>query len=197
LQAVLSQTVDEYLEELRAWADMVEYHGGSFSEHFELVPRLSDDGFERSDEERKRIAKDSTFAVAFIRRADQQRYGTLITSLTNSYAMGNEDYPRDITSAYGLLVSYKIRKNRRPRNVNNKARGGTESSGMIFAQQQAPVAGTDETMFPGITYYRCQATGHYANEYPNSGNRLPNTETTLLAQGGVNFIDPNWILLDS
>ncbi|KAI2513803.1 hypothetical protein MHU86_586 [Fragilaria crotonensis] len=110
------QTVDKFFEELRAWADTVEYYGGgsSYSKHYELVSKADNDGIKRSNEERrKHIAKDTTLVMSFISGADhQQRYGTLITSLPNSYAMGKEYlYPIDITSAYGLLVNYKTTEN--------------------------------------------------------------------------------------
>lgn len=89
------QTVDKkFFEELRAWADTVEYYGGgsSYSKHYELVSKADNDGIKRSNEERrKRTAKDTTLVMSFIRGADhQQQYGTLITSLPNSYAMGKE-----------------------------------------------------------------------------------------------------------
>jgi hypothetical protein len=42
-----------------------------------------------------------------MRGADPTRYGTLIADLSNQYAMGIDNYPVDITSAYSLLVNYR------------------------------------------------------------------------------------------
>jgi hypothetical protein len=57
--------------------------------------------------------------MALIRGADPTRYGTLIAELSNQFALGRNDYPPDLNSAYSLLVNYRPPANARPRNNNN------------------------------------------------------------------------------
>lgn len=51
------------------------------------------------------MAQDQTLAIALMQGANATRYGTLITDLSNQYTMGIDNYPVDITAAYGLLVN--------------------------------------------------------------------------------------------
>lgn len=106
------QSADLYLEELKGWADNLEYHGGTVAESHTLVDEYDEDGLKLNTEERKAIARDRTLGVALIRGADPTRYGTLIVDLANQYAMGVDNYPADITSAYSLLVNYKTKQNK-------------------------------------------------------------------------------------
>jgi hypothetical protein len=135
------------------------------------------------------------------------RYGTLITELSNKYAMGHDEYPTDLSSAYSLLVNYKTPMNARvhqqhttPAVVpnNTPAAATPESSAMTFAQKAAVQPGVDGVTHSGVTCFRCQGTGHYADECPTG-----ETTTSLVQHGYMmtqtshNGIDPSWILLDS
>ncbi len=151
---------------------MAENHG--------LVAATGPSGEIRSEEKRKEIARNRTLAIALIRGADPTRYGTLITELSNRYAMGVDNYPLNITAAYGLLVNYKTP-------VNAKGRGLTgntaitalapESSTMTFVQQGA-TAGQNGTVYNHITCFSCNQNGHYASDGPDTA-----TGTTLMQHG--------------
>ena len=43
--------------------------------------------------------------MALIRGADPTRYGTLIAELSNHFAHDRDDYPKDLTLAYSLLLT--------------------------------------------------------------------------------------------
>jgi len=197
------QTADAYLETLKGWADTIEYHGGTVAENHELVPSTDEHGTVRSTEERKNIARDRTLAIALIRGADTTRYGTLIADLSNQYAMGKDDYPTDITSAYSLLVNYKTPMNARSGGgATGQHHAGTpEASAMTFAQR-GTVAGRNGVVHDGITCFNCQNIGHYSSDCPEEQGVGANGTTLvqyayMMAQADETGIDPDWILLDS
>jgi hypothetical protein len=53
-------------------------------------------------------------ALAFLMQANQQKYGKLLKDLANTFTMGNDKYPADMTGAYNLLVNYKVSNPQRP-----------------------------------------------------------------------------------
>ena len=55
-----TQTISEYLQELKERVDTIEYRGGTFTVGTDLIPELNDDGRQRSKRDRKAIARDST-----------------------------------------------------------------------------------------------------------------------------------------
>jgi hypothetical protein len=203
------QSADEYLETLRGWADTIDYHGGTVSENFTLIPAKDEQGNLRTDDERKIIARDRTLAITLIRGADPTRYGTLIAELSNQYAMGKDEYPTDISSAYSLLVNYKTPTNARGQDKprRNTPQPSPEASALTFAQRTAgtaTVAGTDGVVHDRITCFTCQGTGHHASNCPSDGTVHAQPATTLLQYAYMltqtkhaTGIDPDWILLDS
>jgi hypothetical protein len=102
---------EEYLENLTIWADTIEYDGGTFVENYRLASSTGPGGAPKTEIERRSAARDETLAMALIRGADPTRYGTLITELSNQFALGRNDYPADLNSAYSLLVNYRTPTN--------------------------------------------------------------------------------------
>jgi Zinc knuckle len=211
-----TQTPSEYLEELKGWADTIEYRGGTFAMSHELVPQSDDQGRERTDEERRTIARDTTLAIALIKGADPTRYGTLITAFANSFAMGKDEYPTDLSAAYGVLVNYKTPENARPRNASgvsaqpsSTSTTSPESSALTFAQRGVtpPTPGSSGAVNPGITCFNCNLMGHYSTDCPSdAGTSVAPTGGVTLLQHGLTMaqsseshhgIDSSWILLDS
>jgi hypothetical protein len=126
--------------------------------------------------------------------------------LSNQFAMGHDEYPEDVTSAYSLLVNYKSPENTRARAAltgtpSNMSVGHETTRGITFAQQGF-VAGTNGVTHTDIECFGCNNMGHYASNCP-SGTGTTVSGTTLLqyafvlAQANVSSINPAWILLDS
>ena len=95
------QTVNDYADKLRTWAETIEHHGGIVAENYELIHEKDDDDKTRSIDERKQSARDRTLAMLLLRGADRARYGTLIADLANQQHMGRDEYPVDLTEAQG------------------------------------------------------------------------------------------------
>ena len=209
-----SQTVSNYMDTFKSHVDTIEYHGGTVVLNQNLAPGRAPDGRPLSQAEQTKIARDSTLAVALLRGADKTRFGTLITSLDNQFSNGRDKYPADLTSAYGLLVSYNTPTNAtwqvRVSHYNNEeASVGTQATtttaeitALAFAQRSASVTGSNGVLHEGVTYYRWNNTGHYACDCPNEPSTDGSVGTTLLQHGvmlaqGETTIDPSWVLLDS
>ena len=205
------QSADEYLETLQGWADAIEYHGGTVAENHTLIPAKDDQGKTLTVDERKAIARDRTLAITLIRGADPTRYGTLIAELSNQYAMGKDEYPTDISSAYSLLVNYKTPTNARGRNFPPQAPSAppsttqqptSEASGITFAQA---VAGHNGVVHDSVTCFNCKKVGHYVTDCPSERKEPTKSATSLLqyaymlaqTKQPATGINPDWILLNS
>ena len=200
---------------MKSHIDTVEYHGGTLVLNPNLAPETAPDGRKLSQTERTKIARDCTLGAALIRGADQTRFGTLQTTLENQFCNGKDEYPTDITSAYGMLATYRTPSNAPRPHQNPHTRTSddaststmataptSDSSGVTFAQRStAGVPGTNGILHDGITCFRCNGVGHYSCDCPVD-QEAASSATTLLHHGLVfahddTGIDPSWILLDS
>ena len=120
------QTVDDYVDALRGFADTIEYHGGTVVSNPTLVPETDADGALRTIQVRTIIARDRTLAMALI--------------LSNQYAMGKDEHPTNLNAAYSLLVNYETPANARVTRGTATATAvpsiAPEASSMTFAQQR-------------------------------------------------------------
>jgi hypothetical protein len=99
----------------------------------------------------RKIGKDKYLAMALIRGADRGRYSHLMDDLKNQFTMGHNNYPRNITAAYNLLLNYRI-----TRQLQKSTRIINDSESVSFATVERPDVAT-------VTCYRCQKKGRYAS----------------------------------
>lgn len=95
----------DYLEVFRANVEVLEYYKANISESIDLLE--GDDYANMSTAEKIKAARERTLATAFLNNADPVRYGTLLADLNNQYSRGNDQFPRDLTTAYSLLVNFR------------------------------------------------------------------------------------------
>ena len=81
------QSVAEYKEILKGWADAIIFHGGTVAKKPGAVPLEDEDGNILCAAECELIAREQTLAMLLIRGADPSLYGSLI-ELSNHFSMG-------------------------------------------------------------------------------------------------------------
>ncbi len=98
------QSNAEYYEVFRSTVDVLEFYGANIAEADDLIKDTPLKKY--SDEERRAASRDRTLATAFLKDSDPLRYSKLLADLKNQYNLGQNQYPKDLTSAYRLLVHY-------------------------------------------------------------------------------------------
>ena len=196
------QTNDSYLATMHGWVETIKSYGGTMAENVALIPKIDKDGNERDEATQAMLARDKTLAVALIHGADLHHYRTLIQELANATAMGVDNYPRDMTAAYGrLLVNYKTPWNLQAKRTLLPANDGSNQDreeGLMFAQQGGPVPGTNGVTHNDIECFKCHQIGHYASNSPDEGKSgVLLIQCTLTQSECYNGIPKTWILLDT
>jgi hypothetical protein len=121
--------VEDYRRQLTLWLDTIEHHGGSIVTNSALANANNSTGRAHTAAEYKEAGQQETLAMALLRGADQTCYGTLLDHLANQFASGRDEYPKDLTAVYSLLVHYKTPSNAstRPNNTNNSGNNNNGS----------------------------------------------------------------------
>ena len=154
-------------------------------------------------------ARNLTIATMFLRKADRNRYGDLLTDLRNQHSRGLSQYPTTLSAAFTLLQTYTAPRTGHPRDRGN--RDSDPVAELSFLQASELVPGHDGVTHTSIKCYRCQKYGHYRNQCPDvaapqflqltSGGSAPLDFDAIFAHlpPGLNrnHIPSSWILLDS
>jgi hypothetical protein len=98
-----NQSNADYLEIFSANVEVLEYYKASVGESYLLIDDVNGT---RTVAQRTALARNATIAMSFLRGADSRRYATLWSDLANQQTRGNDQYPTDLTLAYGMLVNY-------------------------------------------------------------------------------------------
>ena len=72
----------------------------------------------------KKVVKDKTMGVAFIKRVGQQRYAKLVTSIRDQHSFKKDIYPKSMHKAYELFENHSLaRVGRNSDSESNRFRG--------------------------------------------------------------------------
>ena len=205
------ESLSDYLQHFRYNVDVLEHYGGQVGADPGLLTMVEEEDDELTGElEFARAAKDRLLAIQFLHNADGKRFGGLLVDLENQHSRNTDQYPRDLASAYSLLVSYrppKVPTPSQPASENASSSSGASSGapatsdGLQFVQNGLPVPGTDGILHENVKCYRCKGFGHYANGCPVSPDELQLLQSTTssgfsFAQAAVS-LPKSWVLLDS
>jgi hypothetical protein len=127
------QTDAEYLEIFRANVEVLEYYKADISESHLLIDNSDN---KLTDVERKKIARGCTIAMAFLRGSDPRRYASLWSDLANQKTRGNDQYPKDLTAAYSMLVNYHAPSQNR-NNQTNQVHSTPPTSSVVIPPTDA------------------------------------------------------------
>ena len=127
-------SISSYLEHFRSLVEVLEHYGGAIGEDPGLLDATAAVSSNTNDAtKRLKIARDRTLALAFLKRADRRRFGTLWAEVENQFSRGNDQYPINLTAAYSLLVNFKPPKREEPRrNTRSQEAAVEEEDGMTF-----------------------------------------------------------------
>jgi Zinc knuckle len=167
-----------------------------------------------TDDECKKMARVCTIAMDFFKGAAPRRYSALWSDLANHKTRGNDQYPKDLTAAYSILVNYHAPSENRQQQCHQPHSTPPTNSVVIspsdahtFSQTTsttvATKAGSDGVLHCGITCYNCKTGGHYANQCPGALSLVQHcymlTQSTSQEGNDDRYkgIPRNWVLLDS
>ena len=94
--------------------------------------------------------RDKVLATSLIKRSGP-KYAVLRRDLANAYALGDDKYPSDLTSALGILNAYigPTKEKERERNDSRREHQFAQVSG----RGSAPVAGTNGRIWDGVSVW--------------------------------------------
>ena len=133
----------------------------------------------------KKGLKEEILAMAILKRADPRRYGSLQTTLKNSYLFKDDNYPKTIADTLRVLNNYtqdlvpltNTHADGGGRSGGSSIRNGGQSAssrGIAFLQTTGGncsfLKGTDNGFHPEITCYLCGIKGHYKGNCPVATN---------------------------
>ena len=117
-----TQSLADYLRHFQSLVDVLEHYNASVGEDKafldkagvlidEKEPHISESNYSTLKLEynlkKSLAARNRSLAVSFLKRADKVRYGALWTDLENQYTRGTDQYPKDLTAAYNMLLNYR------------------------------------------------------------------------------------------
>ena len=165
-------TIAEHYKNFKTLMDIVEHFAGETSyvpsklieaEKTEMAAENEDIGEIHTSEEilteATRRAKNRLIAMQFLLSGDYKIYSSLWMDYEVRQSRGFDEYPRDLTNAYKVMVEHEKKVRRVDRGRQHYQ--DKEQQGAVFV-----TAGTDGHTYRSITCHKCKKKGHYAPKCP-------------------------------
>ena len=122
-------------------------------------------------------SSESPTAIVFLSISDYNRSGSLIVDIRQDMLKGNNNYPRNVTSAYDMLTRFDLDS---PRCHHNKRMVENVADKIMEAVVEGTIHWSNtqhhrvKSSFPGlyghtpycIKCFNCEKWGHYDNQFP-------------------------------
>jgi hypothetical protein len=102
-----NQSTPDYRDTFKELLSVLESYGGKLHDPIEAVPSTLAKATGLSAAEKDALMRDHYVSALFIRNADGTRYGALCDALSNSFALGCDEYPTSLVDAYSMLLTQK------------------------------------------------------------------------------------------
>ena len=164
-----------YTKRFKNAQDIMEAQHGKLTLE-QYVKKMPDYDVEENEEYTEKAYK-SLMAYTFIMGADPKKSGKLAEDLANNFALGDDKYPKDLSSATDALVNYRNsggNKNKNPSgNGNRNGRSNPENqTGFVQSGKQNGKTGRK------IICFACGEEGHMARDCPKiNRNESTNAQT--------------------
>jgi hypothetical protein len=124
-----NQSTPDYRDAFNEFLSDLESYGGKPHDPIGAVPTTLAKATSLNAAEKDALMRDHYVAALFIRNADGACYGALRDTLSNSFALGRDEYPTSLADAYAMLLTQKGLTaqafDRSPRNAGRgNGRGG-------------------------------------------------------------------------
>ena len=124
-----------------------------------------------------KASHDQYLAILFLKGAHHLKYGSLLKNLATSYSLGQEQYPRTLADAFGVLerhpfdATFKEHMNRKKNQQSNSNRSNNNHSNNNNSQNRASTQADEpvELSFAQMENrcFCCGKKGHYSNKCPD------------------------------
>ena len=142
------------------------------------------DGDAEKKEQLKKGAFEQFNAYLYIRNADQAKYGSLTSGWRSQFSMGNDQYPRNLSSATDILSNHRFDNSREHQRRQGNQRNYQQNS----ANNSVTPTETSFAQANERTCYCCGERGHIAPQCPRR-NEIPRDQWA--ANRGVQHLQDN------
>lgn len=107
-----NENLHEYTKRFKVAREVMEFHAGatSFATKTAKDPNRDVSDNDGDDDGTECQSHEQFLAYMYLENADQTKYGSILNSLHNKYALGKDHYPKSVAQAYNMLCNHKFDK---------------------------------------------------------------------------------------